>query len=240
MRRPRMVPVERSGTLRASRPSLGLGIATSLIAVAAATGAIYPLKGIAPVVSLSVVYLPAVLLVSAYWGLALGIATALLSAACFNFFHLPPVGRFTIADSRNWWALGAFALAAAVVSTMAELARSRAVEAERRSAEADLAAALARELLGGTETASALSVAARRVAEALALSSVTVELGMAEGDARRQAVPLCDTDGHQVATLLVPRRLDSETSARERARRTGARCPGRDRAAARCDAGGSG
>jgi two-component system sensor histidine kinase KdpD len=210
MRRPRMVPVERSGTLRASRPSLGLGIATSLIAVAAATGAIYPLKGIAPVVSLSVVYLPAVLLVSAYWGLALGIATALLSAACFNFFHLPPVGRFTIADSRNWWALGAFALAAAVVSTMAELARSRAVEAERRSA------------------------------EALALSSVTVELGMAEGDARRQAVPLCDTDGHQVATLLVPRRLDSETSARERARRTGARCPGRDRAAARCDAGGSG
>jgi two-component system sensor histidine kinase KdpD len=215
-RAPRMFPVERSGTLRASRPNLGLGIATSLIAVAAATGAIYALKSIAPVVSLSVVYLPAVLLVSAYWGLVLGIATALLSAACFNFFHLPPIGRFTIADSRNWWALGAFALAAAVVSTMAELARSRAVEAERRSAEADLAAALARELLGGTETASALSLAARRVAAALALPSVTIELGAAEGDARRQAVPLSTADGAQVATLLVPRGLDSETSVRVR------------------------
>ena len=217
MRRlPRILPVEPSGTLRASRPKTGLGIATSLTAVAAATGAIYPLKGIAPVVSLSVVYLPAVLLVSAYWGLPLGIATALLSAASFNFFHLPPIGRFTIADSRNWWALGAFALSAGVVSTMAELARSRAVEAERRSAEADLAAALARELLGGTETASALSLAARRVAEALALTSVTIELGVAAGDARRQAVPLSSADGTQVATLLVPRRLDGETSERVR------------------------
>lgn len=213
---PRMSPVDRSGSLRASRPSAGLGIATSLIAVAAATGAIYPLKSIAPVVSLSVVYLPAVLLVSAYWGLPLGIATALLSAAAFNWFHLPPVGRFTLADSRNWWALGAFTLAAGVVSTMAELARSRAVEAERRSAEADLAAALARELLGGAQTAGALSVAARRVSEALALPSVTIELSVADGDSRRQAVPLTGADGHQVATLLVPRRLDSETSARVR------------------------
>ena len=56
-------------------------------------------------VSLSVVYLPAVLLVSAYWGLPLGIATSVLSAAAFNFFHIPPVGRFTISDSRNWVAL---------------------------------------------------------------------------------------------------------------------------------------
>ena len=103
-------------------------------------------------VSLSVVYLPAVLLVSAYWGLALGLATSLLSAAAFNFFHLPPTGRFTIADSRNWVALGAFTVVAVTVSTVAELARSRALEADRRRAEADLAAALARDLLGGSET----------------------------------------------------------------------------------------
>jgi two-component system, OmpR family, sensor histidine kinase KdpD len=207
---------ERPGTLRAARPDLLLGIATSGGAGAVATAAIYPLKGVAPVVSLSVVYLPAVLLVSAVWGLWLGLATALLSAAAFNFFHLPPVGRFTIADSRNWWALGAFALAAAVVSTMAELARSQAVEAERRRAEADLAAALAREILGGAETASALAVAARRVAEALALPSVAIELGVADSDERRQAVALSGADGRQVATLLVPRRIDSETAHRLR------------------------
>lgn len=44
-------------------------------AVAVATAAIYGLKAVAPVVSLSVVYLPVVLLVSAFWGLRLGLLT---------------------------------------------------------------------------------------------------------------------------------------------------------------------
>jgi two-component system sensor histidine kinase KdpD len=209
-----MFPGERPGTLRASRPSLSLGIAASVVLVAAATAAIYPLKSLAPVVSLSVVYLPAVLLVSAYWGLTLGLATSLLSAAAFNFFHLPPVGRFTISDSRNWVALGAFFIVAAAVSTMAELARSRALEAERGRAEADLAAALARELLGGSETADALAIAAHRIAEALGMPSAALELGVAQADGRRRAFALKGADGTQVATLLVPRGLPEETEQR--------------------------
>jgi two-component system, OmpR family, sensor histidine kinase KdpD len=205
---------ERPGTLRAARPDLFLGIAASGASVAVATAAIYPLKGVAPVVSLSVVYLPAVLLVSAVWGLWLGLATALLSAAAFNFFHLPPVGRFTISDSRNWVALAAFALVSVAVSTIAEIARNRAIEADRRRAEADLAAALARELLGGSETAGALGAAARRLAAALGLSSATIELGAAAGDERRRAFALSGADGVQVATLLVPRELTPEDEQR--------------------------
>ena len=205
---------ERPGTLRAARPNLLIGIAAAVVSVAAATAAIYPLKSLAPVVSLSVVYLPAVLLVSAVWGLWLGLATALLSAAAFNFFHLPPVARFTIADSRNWVALGAFILVAVAVSTIAELARNRAIEADRRRAEADLAAALARELLGGSETAGALSATARQVAAALGLRSASIELGIAAGDSRRRAFALSGADGVQVATLLVPRELRSEDEQR--------------------------
>jgi two-component system sensor histidine kinase KdpD len=184
----------------------------ALASVAAATGAIYALKQVAPAVSLSVVYLPAVLLLSAYWGLGLGLVTALLSAAAFNFFHIPPVGRFTIADSRNWVALAAFVIVAAVVSAIAELARNRAAEAERRRGEADLAAALARELLAGAETGAALRAASRRVAEALALPSAAIELGVAEGDERRRALPL----GDRLATLLVPRAVDYDTAERLR------------------------
>jgi two-component system sensor histidine kinase KdpD len=108
-----------------------------------ATLAIYPLKSLAVTASLAVVYLPAVLVIAAYWGVRLGLLTSIASAAAFNFFHLPPIGRFTIADSRNWVSLVAFMLVALVVSTMAELARGRAVEAERRRQEADLAATLA-------------------------------------------------------------------------------------------------
>ncbi len=168
--------------------------------------------------SLSVVYLPAVLLVSAYWGLWLGLFTSLLSATAFNWFHIPPVGRFTIADSRNWVALTAFMLVAAAVSTMAEIARGRAIEAERRRGEADLAATLSRELLAGEQTQAALGATSRRVAQALAIPSVRIELGAAEGSDRQVAIPLHGSRSERIATLVVPRGLPSETMSRLRSR----------------------
>lgn len=200
----------------AERPPLWLGAALSVITVVVATAIVYPLKTVAPVVSLSVVYLPAVALVSVYWGLWLGLATALLSAAAFNFFHLPPIGRFTIADSRNWVALAAFTTIAVIVSTIAGVARRRAEEAELRRREADLAADLARELLAGTRTEVALRGTAHRIAEALEISSAALELGQAPGDERRDAIPLHDVRGQRLATLLVPKRLPADTAARLR------------------------
>jgi two-component system sensor histidine kinase KdpD len=196
------------------RPSAWIGVVTAILAVSLATLAIYPLKSVAVTASLGVVYLPAVLVIAAYWGLTLGLLTSIASAAAFNFFHLPPTGHFTISDSRNWVALVAFMLVALVVSTMAELARGRAVEAERRRREADLAATLARELLAGEHTQDALRATARRLAEALGLTSASLELGEVSGNDRHLAVPLATAPGHPLATLLVPRDTPSETLAR--------------------------
>ena len=193
---------------------MAIGLVVTVVTVAAATGAIYPLAQIAPVVSLSVVYLPAVLLVAAYWGLVLGLFASLLSAAALNFFHLPPTVRFTIADSRNWVALAAFTVVAVVASTMAEAARGRALEAEQGRGEADLAAALARELLLGADTGQALASTARRVAEALGLRSAAIEFGVTPGDERRRATALRGADGTQIATLLLPTPLDDHTQQR--------------------------
>jgi two-component system sensor histidine kinase KdpD len=208
----------RTGSLGLTRPNRAAGLAVAIGLVAIATGAIYPLKLIAHPDALSVVYLPAVLIVSAYWGLALGLVTSLLSAAAFNFFHLPPVGHFTISDSRNWVSLVAFMITAVVVSTIAEIARGRALEAERRRAEADLAAALARELLAGSATGAALGATARRVAEALAVPSAAIELGTSDGTERRRPFALSGADGEQIATLLVPRGLPADTIERLRER----------------------
>ena len=122
------------------------------LAVAAITALIFPLREISPAESSGVAYLLAVLLVATIWGLWLGLLTSVACAAAFNFFHLPPTGQFTIADSRHWVALGMFLAAAVVASAVAELARSRASEAEQRRREADLAAELARLLLGGAST----------------------------------------------------------------------------------------
>jgi K+-sensing histidine kinase KdpD len=130
-------------------PAAWLGIIATFAAVAVGTLLVYPLKSVAPVVSLGIVYLPAILLISIVWGLRLGLLASVASAAAFNFFQIPPLHRFAIADEQNWVALAAFAIAAILSSTVAGLARARAVEAERRREEADRAlaelAALTRE-----------------------------------------------------------------------------------------------
>ncbi len=189
------------------QPRLTTGLAVAVLSVAAITGAIFGLREAVPVLSTGVVYLLGVLLVSGYWGLGLGMATAFLSAAAFNFFHIPPTGEFTIADGENWVALGVFFVAAVVTGTLAEAARRRAEEADQRRREADLAAEMARLLLSGASTEASLSAVGQRIAKAYDLPSVSLELAWSSGDDRRRALPLL-ADGQRAGTLLVPTDTD--------------------------------
>jgi two-component system sensor histidine kinase KdpD len=70
-----------------------------------------------------------VLAVAALWGLAEAIVTSLVAAACFNFFFLPPIGTWTIADPQNWIALFSFLVVSIVASQLSERARRKAREA---------------------------------------------------------------------------------------------------------------
>jgi two-component system sensor histidine kinase KdpD len=195
--------------LRASRllgsdpPSVFVGLVVAALAVAAITGLIFPLREVSPAASSGVAYLLAVLLVSTIWGLWLGVLTSVASAAAFNFFHLPPTGRFTIADSRHWVALAVFLVAAIMASAVAELARSRASEAEQRRREADLAAELARMLLGGPSVEATLDDASRRLAGAFGLPSATIVLGPLSGHDAGLAFDLFRGD-ERIGALVVP------------------------------------
>ncbi len=120
-------------------PSAWLGLLATLAVVAAGTLLVYPLKSVAPAVSLGVVYIPGVLLISTVWGLRLGLLTALLSAAAFNWFHLPPVGALDVSADHDLVALAVFAIVAVASGALAELARARAAESERRREQADRA-----------------------------------------------------------------------------------------------------
>jgi two-component system, OmpR family, sensor histidine kinase KdpD len=200
-------------SLKDERPSRTAGVIVAVAMVAAATLAIYPLKTVAPVVSLGVVYLLAVVVVSTFWGLAFGVGTAVISVAAFNFFHLPPVGRFTLAGSRNWVPLAAFVVVALAIGLVAELARARAREADQRRLEADLSAELARLLLGAARLQDALPVAARRLAATLGVASASIELREVAPDGRRLAFPL-ESEGARIGTLLLPARLPPDERAR--------------------------
>ncbi|HEX4436906.1 MAG TPA: ATP-binding protein [Solirubrobacteraceae bacterium] len=175
--------------LRAERPSRLLGVLVSLAAVAVSTGLVYPLKHLAPVQTLGVVYLLAVVIVSLGWGLTFGLATAVLSAAAFNLFHLPPVGELSLRHNRDWVGLAAFAAVAVAVGLVGELARSRARELEERRREADLASELAQLLLGAELLGDALAPAAGRLAQALGVSAAEIRL-QTGGPAPRYEAPL--------------------------------------------------
>lgn len=183
-------------------PPRRVGVIVALVAIALCTLIIYPLKDIAPVVSLSVVYLPAVLVVSVTWGAWLGVATGVLGALAFNYFHLPPTGELTLRDSTNWVALAAFVVVAALSSSIAEVTRARARDAEARRVEADLAAEMASLLLRGGTLAEDLPTAAARVAQALELKSAAIEMEAVEGDERTVAFPLREGT-RRLGTLLV-------------------------------------
>ena len=190
-------------------PSRRAGLLSAIAGVALCTLIVYPLKQIAPVVSLGVVYLLAVLVVSLTWGAWLGAFTGLLSAAAFNFFQLPPVGRFTVKDPDNWVALGAFLVVAALTSSVAEVTRARAREALERRREADLATEMARLLLRGESLVEVLPTAAARMAQALELPSAAIAMETVEPDARSVAFPLREGD-RRLGTLVV----GAETSER--------------------------
>ncbi|HXE44737.1 MAG TPA: ATP-binding protein [Conexibacter sp.] len=214
-----MVRRSSSLLLRDERPPVAVGVAVAAFAVTLTTLAIYPLRSVMPAVSTGVVYLLAVLLVSTWFGMWLGLATAVASALAFNWFHLPPTGRLEIANSENVVALCVFLIAAAIVSSLAEVARARAHEAGQRRREADLAAELARLLLSGPDVHDALGPAAERLAAALELPAATIELAAASATPADDAVriPLHD-GGREIAVVRLTGRPPEATLGRLRER----------------------
>jgi signal transduction histidine kinase len=105
---------------------LAIALAASTAAVAVCTGLIYPLKDVARVSSLGVVYMVGALLISATWGVWLGVVTALESVLAFDYFHLAPVGTLSIRQGSDWVALATFMVAAIVGGYIPRVARSRA------------------------------------------------------------------------------------------------------------------
>ena len=153
--------------------------------------------------SLGVVYLLVVLVVATFWGAWLALATAVASALAFNFFHIPPTGRFTIANGENWVALAVFFAAAAGASWLAQSARRRALEADERRQEADLSAEMARLLLrGGGRLGETLPSVSARLAQALGLPSAAIELRAVDAGERSVVFPLRE-GARQIGTLVL-------------------------------------
>jgi two-component system sensor histidine kinase KdpD len=186
------------------------GTLASLLLVAAITGMIELLKTHVPVLSLGVLYIFAVLPVAIVWGFAYAIPVSIASMLAFNWFFLPPVHTFTLADSGNWFALTVFLVTAVVVSELA--ARSR-----RQARESALLTEIATSLLRRGEVTAELERIEAEAAQALQVERARIEL---EGRMRRAGVaeesfPL-DVEGRPVGTIYLERPRQGSEAARRR------------------------
>jgi two-component system sensor histidine kinase KdpD len=126
--------------------------------------------------TVSTTYLLVVLLVAATSRLRVAVATSIVAMLGLNFFFLPPVGTFTIADPQNWVALFAFLAVSLVASNLSAVARARAEEAVGRRNELARLFDLSRDVLMMTDSREALSVLARSIARRFDLAFVAIAL----------------------------------------------------------------
>ncbi|WP_336489474.1 sensor histidine kinase KdpD [Methylobacterium nigriterrae] len=92
--------------------------------------------------------LTAVVAVAVRWGLGPSLAAVVAASLSYNFFFLPPVYTFTIADPTNVAAFLLFTLVAALVSNLAARARLTAVVAQGRARSTERLFGFSRKLAG--------------------------------------------------------------------------------------------
>jgi two-component system sensor histidine kinase KdpD len=124
-----------------------VGLAVSFVIVAGITLAYTRLVSVNQTTA-ALSLLLAILAVSAVWGMTVSVVMSVGAMLAFNYFFLPPVGKFTIADPQNWVALGAFLFTSIVGSQLSARIRKEADEAHDRRREIERLYKFSQKLLG--------------------------------------------------------------------------------------------
>ena len=118
----------------------------------------------------------AILMISALWGLRYAIFVAILATLGYNYFFLPPLFRFTIADPQNWVALFAFLFTAVVASELSERARREALQSTQRRLEVERLYAFSQRLLVSDNIFELLNLIPSYIVESFGVASAAMFL----------------------------------------------------------------
>jgi signal transduction histidine kinase len=155
------------------------GLVAGAAAIAVVTAVIAALDQVLPLLSLTGLYLFAIVPVAIHWGFAVAGIVAIASYLTFAYFLAEPIHSFRIADSETAAGLSISIITAYVVSELARRAQAGADEARLRAEEAERAQQAYRRL---AEEQAALRRVATLVATAVEtseiLEAVTREVGL--------------------------------------------------------------
>src|SRR6202521_5255093 len=126
--------------------------------------------------TVALTFLLAILAVSAVWGMVVSVFMSVVAMLTFNYFFLPPVGTFTIADPQNWVALAAFLLTAVIASNLSERVRDEAREAHSRRQEGERLYSFSQQLLVTDNVVELLNAIPRFVVETFGVGTTAIYL----------------------------------------------------------------
>ncbi len=107
--------------------------------------------------TVALTFLLMVLWVAAYWGFRFSVFLAILATLAFNYYFLPPIGTFTVADPQNWVALFAFLVTAGIASELADRARRQTADAVNRRRDVERLYSFSQRLLATDNVAELLN-----------------------------------------------------------------------------------
>lgn len=157
--------------IRRARTLLQSVAAVALIAIV--TSLCYHLPGLNPT-TVALTYLVTTLVIAMRLGLIEAIVASIVSTVCYNFFFLPPLHTFRIAEPQNWVSLLAFLAASLVASRLSQQAKQRAAEATRRQRELEQLHAVSRAVLLCEESESLAGKLAGEIREAYGAAVVAI------------------------------------------------------------------
>jgi K+-sensing histidine kinase KdpD len=107
-----------------------LGYFVALLVISAATIVLRSFGDHVNPTTVALTFLLLVLFLATAWGPKPAVLASLLAAGSFNYFFLPPVGTFSIADPHNWIAISAFLITAVLVGQLSARVKRQAIDAE--------------------------------------------------------------------------------------------------------------
>jgi two-component system, OmpR family, sensor histidine kinase KdpD len=164
----------------------------SVCYVAVALGIGLVLQQFLAVSNIALVFLTAVLATAVTYGLWQSLFACLVSVLAYNFFFLPPLYTFTIADPENVVALFVFAVVAVITSNLAARVRVQAITARQRAKTTEDLYMFARKLASSITLDDLLWATAFQIASMLGVNVVLL-LPEAGSVAMQAAYPPEDT-----------------------------------------------
>ncbi len=107
--------------------------------------------------TVAMAYILMVLVVAAFWGFRFSICLTVAAALAFDYYFLPPIYTFKIADPQNWVAVLAFLVTAGFTSELADRARRRTRDAVQRRRDVERLYAFSQRLLATDNVAELLN-----------------------------------------------------------------------------------